>query len=146
MNLYTIGFTQKSSENFFELLKRNKIELLLDVRLNNKSQLAGFTKGSDLKYFLSEICKCEYQHCLEYAPTKDILDGYKKKNISWDEYVKMYTVLIIKRGDYKSFTTKFSAFRNICLLCSEPTAAQCHRRLAAEIIAESNPQVVVKHI
>lgn len=146
MNLYTIGFTQKSSKDFFELLKSNKIELLLDVRLNNKSQLAGFTKGNDLKYFLSEICNCEYQHCLEYAPTKDVLDGYKKKIISWDEYVKMYTALIIKRGNYKSFTTTFSAFQRICLLCSEPTAAQCHRRLAAEIIAKSNPQVVVKHI
>lgn len=146
MNLFTIGFTQKTAQEFFELLKNNKVELLIDVRLNNKSQLAGFTKGNDLRYFLSEICGCKYQHCLEYAPTKDILDGYKKKSISWDKYVEMYNALLIKRGNYQSFETKFSAFQNICLLCSEATAEHCHRRLAAEIIAKDNPQVVIKHI
>ena len=100
MNLYTIGFTKKSARAFFELLKKIEIELLLDIRLNNKSQLAGFTKGDDLCYFLSEICNCKYRHCLEYAPTKDILDGYKKKNISWNEYEEMYTNLILKRGNF----------------------------------------------
>ena len=146
MNLYTIGFTKKTAQEFFELLKINKVELLLDVRLNNKSQLAGFTKGSDLKYFLAEICDCKYRHCLEYAPTKDILNGYKNKSITWNKYVELYKALLIKRGDYQSFETKFSAFQNICLLCSEPTAEHCHRRLAAEIIAESNPQVIIKHL
>ncbi len=70
MKIYTIGFTQKSAKQFFELIKKNNINILLDIRLNNKSQLAGFTKGDDLEYFLSEICNCEYKHCLEYAPTK----------------------------------------------------------------------------
>ena len=146
MNLYTIGFTKKSARAFFELLKKNEIELLLDIRLNNKSQLAGFTKGDDLCYFLSEICNCKYRHCLEYAPTKDILDGYKKKNISWNEYEEMYTNLILKRGNYKNFCSEFADFQNVCLLCSESTAAQCHRRLAAEIISQNNPQVIVRHI
>lgn len=146
MNLFTMGFTKKTAKEFFELLKKNKIELLLDIRLNNKSQLAGFAKGNDLSYFLPEICNCQYQHCLEYAPTDDILAAYRKKSISWDEYEKMYSELLLKRGDYKNFHEKFADFQNICLLCSEPTADKCHRRLAAEIIAQNNPQIIVKHI
>ena len=146
MNLYTIGFTKKSAENFFDLIKENEIKLLLDVRLNNKSQLAGFTKANDLKYFLFEICKCDYQHCVEYAPTKDILDDYKKKRFSWDSYVKMYIELILRRGDYKKFSTRFASFQNVCLLCSEPTAEQCHRRLLAEVIADYDKGIVIKHI
>ena len=146
MNIYTIGFTQKSAEQFFELIKKNNIELLVDVRLNNKSQLAGFTKGTDLRYFLAEICQCKYKHCIEYAPTKDILDGYKKKVITWDNYVEKYNTLMNSRGDYKSFVANFNSYNNICLLCSEPAAEQCHRRLIAELIAQTDPQVIIKHI
>ena len=146
MKLFTIGFTQKNAKQFFELLKANQIELLIDVRLNNKSQLAGFTKGNDLEYLLAEICDCQYKHCLEYAPTKEILDGYKKGNITWEKYVELYLALMIKRGDYKNFHEKYEAYSNICLLCSEPTATQCHRRLAAEMIAKGNPDISIKHI
>lgn len=137
---------QKIGQSFFELLKKNEIELLLDIRLNNKSQLAGFTKEEDLCYFLSEICNCKYRHCFEYAPTKEIMDAYKKKSISWNEYEEMYTDLILKRGNYKNFCNEFADFQNVCLLCSEPAADQCHRRLAAEIISQNNPQVIVRHI
>lgn len=146
MKLFTIGFTQKSAKQFFELIKANQIELLIDVRLNNKSQLAGFTKGNDLEYFLSEICSCKYKHCLEFAPTKEILDGYKKGNITWEQYVELYFTLMIKRGAYKNFYKQYEAYSNICLLCSEPTATQCHRRLAAEMIAKDNPNIIIKHI
>lgn len=146
MNIYTIGFTQKSAEQFFELIKKNHIELLVDVRLNNKSQLAGFTKGTDMRYFLAAICQCKYKHCIEYAPTKDILDGYKNKSITWENYVEQYDRLMNKRGDYKNFVTNFSSYNNVCLLCSEPTAEQCHRRLIAELIAQTSPQVTIKHI
>ena len=146
MNIYTIGFTQKSAEQFFELIKKNNIEILIDVRLNNKSQLAGFTKGNDLKYFLSKICDCEYKHCIEFAPTKDILDGYKNKTITWGHYVEQYKQLMNRRGDYKSFVTKFNSYSRICFLCSEPTAEQCHRRLIAELIVQDNPQVKIIHI
>lgn len=146
MRLYTIGFTKKNACEFFGLIKKNNIEILLDIRLNNKSQLAGFTKGTDIAYFLAEICGCRYQHCLEFAPTKDILEGYKKGNISWDEYVEQYTALIFKRGDYKNFKDKYSDYKNVCLLCSEVTATYCHRRLAAEIIAKENTQIDIKHI
>lgn len=146
MRIYTIGFTKKNACEFFELIKKNNIEIVLDIRLNNKSQLAGFAKGRDLDYFLSEICNCRYQHCIEFAPTEKILEGYKKGNISWDEYVEQYTTLILKRGDYKNFEDKYSDYKNICLLCSESTAIHCHRRLAAEIIAKDNKQINIKHI
>ena len=146
MTLYTIGFTQKSAKQFFELIKKNKINMLVDIRLNNKSQLAGFTKGNDLNYFLSEICNCLYQHGVEYAPTKTILDDYKKKRISWDEYVNMYIPLINGRNAVNKFWNDFGSYENVCLLCSEPTPEHCHRRLLAEVIAASNPQISVKHI
>ncbi len=147
MNIFTIGFTQKSANKFFELIKNNGIDILLDIRLNNKSQLAGFTKGDDLKYFLSEICKCEYRHCLKYAPNKEILDDYKKKRIGWEEYVLRYTDLMTVRGDYLRFENEFSNYSNICLLCSEPKPDNCHRRLLAGIIANSaSSKTTIKHI
>ena len=86
MNIYTIGFTQKTAEQFFETIKDNEIELLVDVRLNNRSQLAGFTKGNDLEYFLQKLCRTEYIHCDEFAPTKDLLGRYQKGVTSWEEY------------------------------------------------------------
>lgn len=146
MNIYTMGFTQKSAEQFFELIKKNNIELLVDIRLNNKSQLAGFTRGNDLKYFLSEICQCKYKYCIEYAPTKDILDRYKKNEITWDKYVEQYNNLMNTRGDYKNFVVDFNSYNNVCLLCSEPTAEQCHRRLIAELITQGNPEINIIHI
>ncbi len=146
MVLYTIGFTQKSAEQFFELIKENHIDMLVDIRLNNKSQLAGFTKGSDLRYFLEEICKCKYQHCIEYAPTKDILDSYKKKSISWDEYVSQYIPLMKKRNAAQSFVEKFAKYKAVCLLCSESTPEYCHRRLLAELIVADYPEITIKHL
>ena len=146
MNIYTIGFTKKTAEQFFTLIKENKIEILVDIRLNNKSQLAGFTKGDDLKYFLSTICNCEYSHCAEYAPTKQLLDNYKKGNVSWDEYVLTYIPLIQNRDGVSKFLRQFGQYNNICLLCSEPTPEQCHRRLLAEMIQQQDPSVTIHHI
>jgi uncharacterized protein (DUF488 family) len=146
MTIYTVGFTQKSAKHFFELIKNNHIDLLLDIRLNNKSQLAGFTKGDDLHYFLNEICQCDYKHCVEYAPTKEIMDGYKKKALPWNEYVRQYTALIKQRGIYKQFMQQYHHYTHICLLCSEPTADNCHRRLLAEMLFKENPQIRIEHI
>ena len=147
MTIYTVGFTKKTAKQFFELIKKHHIEILLDIRLNNKSQLAGFTKGDDLQYFLSEICHCQYKHCLEYAPTKEILNDYQKKLITWDEYVKRYTDLMNQRAKHLDFFNHFSSYTNICLLCSEPTSEHCHRRLIAEMIANNTPhQIEIKHI
>jgi len=146
MVLQTLGFTKKSAQQFFDILKDNKTDLLLDIRLNNKSQLAGFTKGDDLSYFLKEICHCGYVHDLSLAPTKEILDGYRDKEISWEEYEERYKELIRKRGVCDGFLERFAAHVNIALLCSEPTPDKCHRRLAAEMICDSNPSITVTHL
>ena len=142
MKIYTIGFTQKSAEQFFELIKANQIELLIDIRLNNKSQLAGFTKGSDLAYFLREICGTKYIHCDEFAPSKDLLSNYQKGIVSWQEYETVFDDIMERRGAYKSFFMRFGGFDRVCLLCSEPTPEQCHRRLLAEKIQSVSPDVV----
>lgn len=146
MNLYTMGFTQKSAQQFFKLISDNKIELLLDIRLNNSSQLAGFSKGSDLEYFLKVICNCDYIHALEFAPTEKILNTYKKKEISWETYTKEYTTLINNRDVIKEFDIRFSRYNSICLLCSEPTHDQCHRGILARLIINAYPLVEVKHL
>ena len=146
MKLYTIGFTKKSARRFFELIKLHNIDVLVDVRLNNKSQLAGFTKEEDLEYFLREICKCGYYHNILFAPTKEILDAYKKNQITWDEYVAQYVPLIEKRKAVQLFLNLFSGHDNICLLCSEPTPEHCHRRLFAEMIKDENPSIDIMHL
>lgn len=138
MRIYTIGFTQKSAEQFFTLLKSNNVKTLLDVRLNNISQLAGFAKGKDLKYFLSEILNVNYIHDLNFSPTKEILDGYKKKDIQWSEYENKYRELLNNRDIKEVILNEYKdGFDGVCLLCSEAQADKCHRRLAAEIIRET---------
>ena len=146
MIIYTIGFTQKSAEEFFELIKQNHIDLLVDIRLNNKSQLAGFSKGSDLKYFLKEICGTEYIHCPEFAPGKELLSNYQKGIVSWEQYEEEFDMLMNLRGDYEKFVDRFQAYERVCLLCSEPTAEHCHRRLVAEKIQSENDDVDIVHI
>ncbi|MDL2264237.1 DUF488 domain-containing protein [Synergistaceae bacterium OttesenSCG-928-I11] len=150
MNLYTVGFTKKTAQQFFDVLIINEIDLLLDIRLNNKTQLAGFTKGDDLAYFLREICRCAYEHKLEFAPTKDMLDAYRDKKLSWGEYEQKYTELIRVRNSEKgicdNYCKIYSQYKNIVLLCSEPTPDKCHRRLAAEAIRFSNPDICLKHL
>ena len=146
MNIYTIGFTQKSARQFFGLLDSYSISTIIDIRLNNKSQLAGFTKGDDLNYFLDVICGCNYQHRIEFAPSKDIFDNYKKKIIDWGEYARQYNSLMNSRKAVQTFMNEFSQLDNICLLCSEPTPERCHRRLFAEMIVASHPEICVIHI
>lgn len=146
MNLYTIGFTQKSAQQFFKLIKENEIELLLDIRLNNTSQLAGFSKGNDLEYFLKELCNCDYKHALEFAPTENILNAYKKKEIKWDSYTKEYASLITSRNVVPEFDELFNQYKSICLLCSEPTHEHCHRGVLASLIIDAYPLAEVKHL
>ncbi len=146
MTIYTIGFTQKTAECFFGLLKEHQIQLIVDIRLNNKSQLAGFTKGEDLRYFLNEICGCGYAHCEEYAPTKQILDDYKKKRIDWEGYVSQYLPLMERRGAAGKFLECFAGYERVCLLCSEPTPKCCHRRLLAELIQAQVAEIQIKHL
>ena len=130
--LYTVGFSGKDAKTFFELLRLNRIKTLLDVRLNNVSQLAGYTKKNDLAYFLDRICNIQYLHLPILAPTKEILDNYKNKKISWAEYESKYIHIINERKIESRL--KDVDFNDACLLCSEKTADQCHRRLAGDII------------
>ncbi len=135
MILYTMGFTQKDAKTFFELISKNEIDLLVDVRLNNQSQLAGFTKGRDLEYLLKEIAGCRYSHEITFAPTKILLDDYKKGKVNWDGYVEVFNKLIESRKMCDVFEKKYGKENKVLLLCSEPTPEKCHRRLVAEAIA-----------
>jgi|LSQX01.1.fsa_nt_gb uncharacterized protein (DUF488 family) len=147
MKLYTMGFTKKSAKDFFTILKRNNIEKLIDIRLNNASQLAGFTKGNDLKYFLKEICDIEYIHDTDLSPNKEILDDYKNKKISWSQYEILFNSLLKERKINSKLEIKYNnQFDNICLLCSEVTADNCHRRLVAEYIKNNNPDLNIEII
>lgn len=145
MEVFTMGFTKKSAQVFFDLIRENKIELLIDIRLNNSSQLAGFTKGMDLEFFLKELCNCAYSHEEFYAPTKDILRDYQKKVISWNEYVEKFSALLAKREIERSFSNKYLKYSRVLLLCSEPTPEKCHRRLVAEYLSDKLG-VIVHHI
>jgi len=141
VKLYTIGFTKKSAKEFFELLGKNGIKTVFDVRLNNKSQLAGFTKYPDVMFFLKELNGIEYIHIESFAPTDELLKGYKKKEISWEEYVKTFNQILNDRNINKKIQNLIPKLDKGCLLCSEPTADQCHRRLVAEHIKTNFPDL-----
>lgn len=144
MRLYTIGFTKKSANMFFGLLQKSGVERLVDVRLNNVSQLAGFAKRDDLAYFLAEICGMDYRHELQLAPTKSMLDDYKKHGARWDDYEKSFIDLITERQIEDRIAP--SLLDNSVLLCSEATAHHCHRRLVAEYLASRWDDVTVEHL
>lgn len=144
MTLYTIGFTKKSAKEFFEKLINHNIRKVIDIRLNNSSQLAGFTKGNDLKYFLKTIANIGYIHLPEYAPSKELLNNYKQKNISWEDYENQYLSILENRQILKNID--YSIFNDACLLCSEPTADKCHRRLLSEYLANKHKDMKIVHI
>lgn len=144
IKLYTIGFKKKSAQEFFELLKANNIKRLIDIRLNNTSQLAGFTKSRDLKYFLKEICKAEYIHKPELAPTKELLDNYKKNKLTWQDYERVFSDILSDRKINEK--VKLEEFDNACLLCSEQEPDQCHRRLVAEYLHKTFKDISIKHL
>ncbi|HXM64928.1 MAG TPA: DUF488 domain-containing protein [Terriglobales bacterium] len=145
MKLFTIGFTKKSAETFFTLLKNAGVKRLIDVRLNNVSQLAGFTKKDDLRYFTKAICNIEYVHLPELAPTADILNPYKKaKNGDWQSYERQFLELI--RARHVEDTTSRELLDGGCLLCSEEKPHHCHRRLVAEYLKDKWSDVDIEHI
>jgi uncharacterized protein (DUF488 family) len=145
MEIYSIGFTQKSASQFFGTLKAHGIERLLDVRLNNTSQLAAFAKQADLAYFLGEICGAVYEHEPLLAPTQDILDAYKKQKGSWDLYEKAFDALMQSRR-IETAIKKDGFARKTVLLCSEPTADHCHRRLVLEYLQKHWEGVTILHL
>ena len=145
INIFTIGFTQKSAESFFNLIKKSNITTLIDVRLNNISQLAGFAKRDDLKYFLKEICSVDYIHLPILAPTEDILKAYKKKEISWDVFESKFLDLMSQRNAEKH--VNYNELENGCLLCSEHEPHFCHRRLIVEYLNKnSDYELNVTHL
>lgn len=132
MKVFSIGFTEKTAENFFSLImSQPDIKTLVDVRLNNVSQLSGFAKKNDLKYFLKALCDVDYVHIPDLAPTKEMLNPYKKGNISWGDYEDMFMNLLIKRNVER---IDKSLIENSCLLCSEHKPHYCHRRLVIEYL------------
>ncbi len=133
MEVYTVGFTQTTAAEFFGKLKQAGIRRLVDVRLNNVSQLAGFTKRDDLQYFLAEICDAEYVHEPRLAPTKEIVDAYKKEKGSWEDYEGRFLDLMAERKVETVVDTSLFDVPTV-LLCSEPTADRCHRRLILEYL------------
>ena len=146
MILYTIGFTKKSAQAFFELIKANKIETVVDIRLNNSSQLAGFSKGADLAYFLPEICGCAYRYEPLFAPTKGLMDDFKAKRLSAAQFEADYRQLMYARNALARYEKEYGGTGNCCLLCSEDTPEHCHRRVLAEMIAGNAPLTTIEHI
>ncbi len=142
--IYTIGFAKKNAREFFAKLKGSGVKTVIDIRLNNTSQLAGFTKEQDLSYFLQEIVGIEYVHKPDLAPTKDILNAYKKKEIDWSEYEKRFRRLLIERHIENTMTPQF--MDKSCLLCSEPKPDKCHRRLTAEYLRDLWEDVKIVHL
>lgn len=145
IKINTIGFTQKSAKDFFTLLKISKVKLLIDVRINNVSQLAGFAKKNDLQFFLKELCNIEYRHMPELAPTDSLLKLYKKGDISWEKYENEFLNLMAKRNVEKLVNANL--LENSCLLCSEHKPHFCHRRLVVEYLNNhSDLNLEVKHL
>lgn len=147
--IYTIGFTKKDAKTFFQLLKENEISLLIDVRLNNVSQLAAFSRYPDIVYFLKEICKCEYKPDKMFSPTDITLKEYKNNNITWDEYVYQFNRTMEQRNidDYIiKYYSEFVKNKIICFLCSENTPENCHRRLVAERFANIFKDIEIVHL
>lgn len=144
IRIFTIGFTKKSAEIFFGILRDAGVKRLIDTRLNNVSQLAGFAKRDDLRYFLSEICGIEYRHEPMLAPEQRMLDGYRKEGIGWNEYERQFLSLMSNRAIDTVFSPEL--FDGACLLCSEETAEHCHRRLVVQYLASKWDGIEIVHL
>ena len=144
IHLFTIGFTKKSAEAFFTKLQRSGVKRLIDVRLNNNSQLAGFSKRDDLAYFLRSIAGIEYVHVTDLAPTQELLDRYKKEGGDWSAYERDFLLLIANRLVERTVSAEL--LDRGCLLCSEHEPEHCHRRLVAEYLREKWGTVEIEHL
>ena len=145
ITIFTIGFTKKSAEHFFTLLKKNNVKSLVDVRISNGGQLSGFAKGKDLEYFVKEILGVPYRHITDFAPEKDLLDRWHKKEVSWADYEKEFLATLKSRKIIEKYGVK--QFDGCCFLCSEDTVEQCHRRLLAEYMkSRSTEDVKIIHL
>ena len=144
MKVSTIGFTRKPASRFFDLLRGSGARRVVDVRLNNGSQLAGFAKKEDLAYFLGELCGMEYVHLPALAPTKEMLDDYKKRKGDWKTYEDRFLALMRQRRIEDTVPREIVA--DGCLLCSEDKPHHCHRRLVAEYLKQHWGEVEIVHL
>jgi uncharacterized protein (DUF488 family) len=144
VNVYTIGFTKKPARRFFGLLQASGAKRVVDVRLNNVSQLAGFAKKDDLAYFLETICGIGYVHLPVLAPTQEMLDDYKKGRGSWGQYEIRFLDLMEARAVHEVVPREL--IDEGCLLCSEHEPHHCHRRLVAEYLAQHWGDVEIRHL
>ena len=144
LKIFTIGFTKTSAESFFARLEAAGVRRVVDVRLHNVSQLAGFAKRTDLEYFLRVICEIDYVHRPELAPTKELLDGYRKGVESWASYEQRFDELMVERRVEQLVSQE--ELDGSCLLCSEDEPSQCHRRLVAEYFRAHWDDVEIEHL
>ncbi len=144
IKLYTIGFAGKPAEKFFSLLKNSGVKKIVDTRVNNVSQLAGFAKGTDLKFFAKQIAGIAYEHNVDLAPTKELLARYRNKELDWKQYEVEYLNLL----DIRKIAQKIEIekLHENCLLCSEHAPEKCHRRLLAEYLKHVNNEVEIIHL
>lgn len=145
MRVFSIGFTRKTAAEFFTILRQAEIRRLLDVRLRNTSQLAGFAKREDLAFFLRELCGAEYVHEPLLTPTPDLLDGIRQKHISWQEYEPRFRSLLAERAVERKIAPGFFRVPTV-LLCTEVTATHCHRRLILEYLQEHWGNLEIVHL
>ncbi len=144
MKIFTLGFTKKSAQTFFDLLRHSGAARLVDVRLNNVSQLAGFAKREDLRFFTKSLCQVEYFHLPDLAPTKSMLDAYKKAKGQWSVYEDAFLALMSERQIELNISRDL--IEGSCLLCSEEKPHRCHRRLVAEYLREHWEGIEIEHL
>ena len=144
IKLFTIGFAGKAAEKFFALLMENGIRRVIDIRLHNTSQLAGFAKKDDLRYFLKAVGGIDYLHLPVLAPTEEILTAFKKNKGDWTVYERDFRALMVDR-QVEGIVTPDTLHEG-CLLCSEEKPRHCHRRLVAEYFRDKWGAVAVHHL
>ena len=144
MRILTIGFTHKSAEAFFGALERAGVRTVVDIRLHNTSQLAGFAKRDDLRFFLGRVAGIGYRHETLLAPTEELLSGYQKKAITWADYEDRFQALLREREIEQRLDP--ADLNDSCLLCSEAKPDRCHRRLVAEYLRDHWQDVEIAHL
>ena len=145
MATFTIGFTKTSAEDFFDRLNAAGVQKVIDVRIQNTSQLAGFAKAADLTFFLKTIGDISYQHAPELAPDETLFSDYHKKGLSWDAFEPRFMEIMADRKIEDQFDPR--DLEGACLLCSEDTPHTCHRRLVVEYLEDRwNRSLDVTHL
>jgi uncharacterized protein (DUF488 family) len=143
--IYTIGFTQIALAEFIGLLRGAGVDAVLDTRLRNTSQLAGWAKRDDLAFLLREGFGIAYEHVETFAPTDALLDGYRAGR-DWEAYTTAYQALLVERDAAATGRDLLLRYHSPCLLCSEPTPDRCHRRLLAEYLSQQLGGIVITHL